>query len=90
MCRRCWRYCGSGPPAAGVAALALGDLYKQVTTGKPQDSTGQAIAAALAAAFFDIQQDHANLWATTYALALLDVVTVQRVIVTPFLGRGRE
>jgi hypothetical protein len=75
--------------AQGLAALALGDLHMQLKL-HPEESalTGlaQAALAALAASFLIDKPEEATRWAVTYALATIDLPSVQAAVLDPFFS----
>lgn len=75
--------------AQGLAALALGDLHMQLKL-HPEASDlaelAQAALAALAASFLTDKPEEATRWAVTYALATIDLPSVQAAVLEPFFS----
>lgn len=75
--------------AQGLAALALGDLHMQLKL-QPEESDlaklAQAALAALATSFLSGKPEEATRWAVTYALATIDLPSVQAAVLDPFFS----
>ncbi len=76
--------------AQAIAALALGDLYRQLILVRDQRQEAQKILDELAHSFLSIETRGATLWAVTYALARLDLPTVKGAVLLPFFERETE
>ena len=72
----------------GLAALALGDLTMQLKPFKPDDA--ELALQALARALLDRDLKPASQWATAYALATVDLPSVKRAVIGPFLDREAD
>jgi hypothetical protein len=64
------------PSTQGLAALALGDLYPQLVLDPERQEQAKDVLWELKRVFLDDETDPATLWAVTYALAKLDLPTV--------------
>ncbi len=69
----------------GLAALALGDLTMQLKPIRPNEA--DLALQALTHAFLDRDLKPASHWATAYALATIDLPTVKRAVIGPFLDQ---
>jgi hypothetical protein len=76
--------------AQAIAALALGDLYRQLILDRDRQPEAQKILGELAQAFLSIETRGATLWAVTYALARLDLPAVKQAVLLPFFERENE
>lgn len=76
--------------AQAIAALALGDLYRQLILDRDQQQEAQKVLDELAQAFLSVETRGATLWAVTYALARLDLPTVKGAVLLPFFERENE
>jgi hypothetical protein len=73
--------------AQAIAALALGDLYRQLILDRDRQPEAQKILGELAQAFLSVKTRGATLWAVTYALARLDLPTVKGAVLLPFFEK---
>ncbi len=69
----------------GLAALALGDLTMQLRPIRPSEA--DLALQALTHAFLDRNLKPASLWATSYALATIDLPTIKRAVIGPCLDQ---
>jgi hypothetical protein len=76
--------------AQAIAALALGDLYRQLILDHDRQPEAQKILGELAQAFLGVETRGATLWAVTYALARLDLPAVKEAVLLPFFERENE
>ena len=76
--------------AQAIAALALGDLYRQLILERDRQPDAQRILGELAQSFLNVETQGATLWAVTYALARLDLPAVKGAVLLPFFEREDE
>ncbi len=72
--------------AQGLAALALGDLHMQLKLLPESHEQAEKALAALATSFLLDKPEEATRWAVTYALAAIDLPSVQAAVLDPFFS----